>query len=256
MKKALKHWTAAALMSATAAAALAPTASQAVTPDPRHSISGYWSFPRTFHEWFDWRSYAGWGTVGAVNVAAIAMYGGSWGDLTTAAFSSLCGGSAAGVLATWKPVSDPSAASHIKAMVKAGGVAAAAAGCGWVAKTTFSKMDSEIPKAQNYINRNMTAAARQDLSTAVSTLNNAVEAASTSFHRMQDYNEQLKAVNRAYNDKGCGSKPGGDRHVECVKILSSMTDLSQQIAFNAKQILQFGNDVRQVAYAVDSAIKS
>lgn len=256
MKNTLKRYATAAVLATATAAALAPSVSQAVTPDQRLSISGYWSFPRAFHEWFDWRSYAGWGTVGAVNAAAIALYGGSSGDVTTASFSALCGATASGVLATWKPASEPTAASHIKAIVKAGGVVAASSACSWISKTTFGKVNNEIPRAQNYINNNMTASAKQDLSTAVGTLNNAANAADTAFHTMSNNNEQLKAVWRAYNLEGCDKNPGGDQHIKCVTLLSTMTDLAQRNALLAKQILQYGDAVKLTANVVNDLIKT
>jgi hypothetical protein len=142
-------------MATVAAATLAlisvPSAN-AVTPDSLYPLSGYWSSARVMKEYFDWRAYVGWGTIGTTNLLITIGTGASQGQITKAAFQALCGSAAAGTLAVWKPASEPTAASHFKAIMKSGGVVAASSACGWASQFAFNAIDREIVKAQNAIN--------------------------------------------------------------------------------------------------------
>lgn len=116
-------------------------------------LSDYWTFPRLFKQYFDWRSSAGWGAIGAGNVAiTLASQGTNNGAFTKSLFSDLCGTVASGLVANWKPASEPSAAGNMKAVVKGGVTVAAASACGWATEWGISIMNREIPRAQAAIN--------------------------------------------------------------------------------------------------------
>lgn len=125
----------------------------AVTPDNHQILSGFWTTANLIKETFDWRGWAGWGSVGATNVLITLGTGESKGALTKAVFTNLCGSIAAGFVAAWKPADGPGAASHIKAIVKAGSVAAAASACGWATEAILKKTDSEMSAAHNAIDK-------------------------------------------------------------------------------------------------------
>ncbi|MDX0179283.1 hypothetical protein GOC37_33485, partial [Sinorhizobium meliloti] len=113
----------------------------------------FWTTANLIKETFDWRGWAGWGSVGATNVLITLGTGESKGALTKAVFTNLCGSIAAGFVAAWKPADGPGAASHIKAIVKAGSVAAAASACGWATEAILKKTDSEMSAAHNAIDK-------------------------------------------------------------------------------------------------------
>lgn len=150
--------TSAALSIACGALTWMPTANSAVINPflpiaTGPALSEYWTYPRLFKQYFDWRSSAGWGTIGATNVAiTLASHGSNDGSFTKALFSDLCGTVAAGLVAKWKPASDPAAAANMKAIVKGGITAAASSACGWATELGISVMNKEIPRAQNAIN--------------------------------------------------------------------------------------------------------
>ncbi|PLT91322.1 hypothetical protein BMJ35_08615, partial [Sinorhizobium medicae] len=125
----------------------------AVTPDNHQILSNFWTTANLIKETFDWRGWAGWGAVGATNVLITVATGASDGALTKVAFTSLCGSIAAGFVAAWKPADGPGAASHIKAIVKSGSVAAAASACGWATQAILKKTDSEMSAAHNAIDK-------------------------------------------------------------------------------------------------------
>lgn len=123
----------------------------AVTPDNHQILSNFWTTANLIKETFDWRGWAGWGAVGATNVLITLGTGESKGALTKAVFTNLCGSIAAGFVAAWKPADGPGAASHIKAIVKAGSVAAASSACGWATEAILKKIDSEMSAAHKAI---------------------------------------------------------------------------------------------------------
>lgn len=123
----------------------------AVTPDNGQILSGFWTTANLVKEYFDWRGWAGWSAIGLTNVVITVGTGESNGAFTRALFTHLCGSTAAGFVGAWKPVTGPGAATHIKAIVKAGIVTAAASACGWATQAILSKIDSEIPAAQRAI---------------------------------------------------------------------------------------------------------
>lgn len=125
----------------------------AVTPDNHQILSNFWTTANLIKETFDWRGWAGWGAVGATNVLITLGTGESKGALTKAVFTNLCGSIAAGFVAAWKPADGPGAASHIKAIVKAGSVAAASSACGWATQAILKKIDSEMSAAHNAIDK-------------------------------------------------------------------------------------------------------
>lgn len=155
MKKVQKTFLA-TLAAATLALGSAPPAG-AMTPDSLYPLSGVWSSARVMSEYFDWRSFSGWGAIGLTNVLITAGTGQSQGQLTRAVFTEICGATAAGTLAVWKPRSDPTVASHLKAIMKAGGVVAAASACGWVSHFAFNTIDKEISNAQDAMNHKMSS---------------------------------------------------------------------------------------------------
>ncbi|CAN7295581.1 hypothetical protein [Acidovorax sp. Leaf78] len=231
-------------MSAIATLAVLPTPSIAVTPDPHYSISGFWTFPRAFTELFDWRSFAGWGSVGAINTVALALTGASEGDVTTAAFTTLCGSGTAAVLANWKPVSDPSASSHIKAIIKAAGVTSVASACNWVAPSIFGRMDLEIRKAQNYINYSMNATDLDDLKTAASRITASTESARVTFRNIAFHQSELDKAKREYHALYCdegGSGGIGLIAARCMHLSIEMAKSATKISEAAKDALYFGD---------------
>ena len=125
----------------------------AVTPDNGQILSGIWTTANLIKEYFDWRGWAGWSAVGVVNIIITVATGESKGAFTKAVFTNLCGSTAAAVVATWKPADGPGAASHIKAIVKSGSVAAAASACGWATQAILKKTDSEMSAAHNAIDK-------------------------------------------------------------------------------------------------------
>lgn len=125
----------------------------AVTPDDHSILSAFWTPANLIKEYFDWRGWAGWGSVGATNMLITAATGESDGAFTKVVFTNLCGATAAGFVAAWKPADGPGAASHIKAIVKSGSVAAAASACGWATQATLKKTDSEMSAAHNAIDK-------------------------------------------------------------------------------------------------------
>ncbi|MDX0937463.1 hypothetical protein GOE04_29140 [Sinorhizobium medicae] len=125
----------------------------AVTPDNGQILSGFWTTANLIKEYFDWRGWAGWSAVGVTNIIITVATGESNGAFTKAVFTNLCGSTAAGFVAAWKPADGPGAASHIKAIVKAGAVAGAANACAWATDAILKKIDSEIPAAQNAIGK-------------------------------------------------------------------------------------------------------
>jgi len=170
----------ATMMSVVMAGALVAPSANAVTPDSHIGLSGIWTTANMLKEYIDWRASAGWGTVGASNVLITTLMGGSSGEMTKAAFTAICGTTAAGLVANWKPLSAPTTASHIKAIVKGGTVVAASSACGWASKLAFNTIDTEIPKAQNFLNHTATPAQKTAVANAtVDTLNEqlAMEAA-------------------------------------------------------------------------------
>ncbi|MGO7345584.1 hypothetical protein ACC713_35560 [Rhizobium johnstonii] len=125
----------------------------AVDPDNGEILSGFWTTANLIKEYFDWRGWAAWGSIGALNVIITSATGASDGAFTKAVFTSLCGATAAGFVAAWKPATGPGAATHIKAIVKAGSVTAVSSACGWATHAILSKIDSEIPAAQKAIDK-------------------------------------------------------------------------------------------------------
>ncbi|MDW9372241.1 hypothetical protein GOB07_31720 [Sinorhizobium meliloti] len=125
----------------------------AVTPDDHSILSAFWTPANLIKEYFDWRGWAGWGAVGATNMLITAGTGESDGAFTKVVFTNLCGATAAGFVAAWKPADGPGAASHIKAIVKAGSVAAASSACGWATEAILKKIDSEMSAAHNAIDK-------------------------------------------------------------------------------------------------------
>nr|WP_315221730.1 hypothetical protein [uncultured Duganella sp.] len=170
----------AATMAAVMAGALVAPSANAVTPDTRIGLSGIWTTANMLKEYIDWRASAGWGAVGATNLLITKLMGGSQGEMTKAAFTAICGTTAAGLVANWKPLSAPTTASHIKAIVKGGTTVGAASACGWASKFAFDTINKEIPKAQNFLNNTATPAQKSAAATATTnTLNEqlAMEAA-------------------------------------------------------------------------------
>ncbi|MDX0510639.1 hypothetical protein GOL87_26685 [Sinorhizobium medicae] len=123
----------------------------AVTPDNGQILSGFWTTANLVKEYFDWHGWAGWGAVGLTNIVITVATGESDGAFTKAVFTHLCGSTAAGFVAAWKPADGPGAASHIKAIVKTGSVAAAASACGWATQAILKKIDSEMSAAHKAI---------------------------------------------------------------------------------------------------------
>ncbi|WP_322886438.1 hypothetical protein U8C40_15335 [Sinorhizobium medicae] len=123
----------------------------AVTPDNHSILSAFWTPANLIKEYFDWRGWAGWGAVGATNMLITLGTGESDGAFTKVVFTNLCGATAAGFVAAWKPADGPGAASHIKAIVKAGAVAGAANACGWATDAILKKIDSEMSAAHKAI---------------------------------------------------------------------------------------------------------
>ncbi|MTV40812.1 hypothetical protein [Duganella radicis] len=172
------------------ACSLVAPAADAVTPDRQFALSGIWTQAKLLKEYIDWRASTGWGAVGATNILITKLMGESEGAMTKAAFQEMCGTTAAGLLANWKPASEPTAASHIKAIVKSAGTAAASTACGWVSKIAFDKINSEIPKAQNFMNHTATQQEKSNVANTAAETNNqllAMEAA-------------MKSIANAYND--------------------------------------------------------
>lgn len=165
-------------------ALLSITPANAVSPDSLYPLSGVWSAPRVMKEYFDWRGYVGWGTVSTVDLIIQVGVGASQGQFTKAAFTGLCGSVAAGVLGTWKPVSEPTVASHLKAIMKAGGVKAVATACGWASYAVFNVIDAETKKAQDAINHKVTAARLQEISNDAKNINNDLLAMEGYYHQI------------------------------------------------------------------------
>lgn len=115
-------------------------------------FSDYWTTGRVLREWLDWRAATGWALVGAGNVLLTATWANaSNAKITQTAVGALCGTSAAGVMATWKPVAEATAASHIKAIMKGGSVVAASTACQWMTALGFQVINHGIPIAQRGI---------------------------------------------------------------------------------------------------------
>lgn len=152
--KLFKKISATAMAAVIASSALVTPTAHAVIPDSRAIIGGIgaWSAANVIKEYLDWRAFGGWGAVGMTNTVITVMRGDSQGAITKAAFTELCGATAAGVLANWKPISSPTVASHAKAIVKAGSVAGVASGCGWVTQFIFEAVDRNTVAAQAAIN--------------------------------------------------------------------------------------------------------
>ncbi|MDW9825259.1 hypothetical protein GOC19_30655 [Sinorhizobium meliloti] len=123
----------------------------AVTPDDHSILSNFWTTANLIKETFDWRGWAGWGSVGATNMLITAATGESDGAFTKTVFTNLCGATAAGFVAAWKPADGPGAASHIKAIVKAGAVVGVSSACGWATQAILKRTDSEIRAAHKAI---------------------------------------------------------------------------------------------------------
>lgn len=170
----------ATMMSVVMVGALVVPSANAVTPDTRIGLSGIWTTANMLKEYIDWRASAGWGAVGATNLLITKLMGESQGAMTKAAFTAICGTTAAGLVANWKPLSAPTTASHIKAIVKGGTTVGAASACGWASKFAFDTINKEIPKAQNFLNNTATPGQKNTAATATTnTLNEqlAMEAA-------------------------------------------------------------------------------
>ncbi|WP_234840008.1 hypothetical protein [Sinorhizobium meliloti] len=123
----------------------------AVTPDNGQILGGIWTTANLIKEVFDWRGWAGWSVIGVGNIAITVAKGESNGAFTKAVFVTLCGTTAAGFVAAWKPADGPGAASHIKAIVKAGAVVGVSSACGWATEAILERTDSEIRAAHKAI---------------------------------------------------------------------------------------------------------
>jgi hypothetical protein len=172
------------------ASSLITSSARAVTPDNGFALSGIWTQAKLLKEYIDWRAALGWGTIGTTNVLIAKITGASGGAMTKQVFTDICGTSAAGLMANWKPASEPTAASHIKSVVKSASVVGAASACGWVSQFAFNKINGEIPKAQSFINNTATQTEKNAISNTASETNSqllAMEAA-------------LRSLSNAYND--------------------------------------------------------
>ncbi|MFM9900627.1 MAG: hypothetical protein ACKVOT_06400 [Polaromonas sp.] len=150
-QKIMKRVSAAVSMLVLSSSLMVGPSAHAVTPDNGQILGGIWTTASLIKEYFDWRSWAGWGAVGVTNIVITVGTGGSNGQFTRAVFTNLCGSTAAGFVAAWRPSTEPGAATHIKAIAKAGATTAAASACGWATQAILSRIDAEIPRAQNAI---------------------------------------------------------------------------------------------------------
>lgn len=179
-----------------------------MTPDSLYPISGYWSSARTIKEIFDWRAFAGWGMVGTTNLIITVATGASQQQITKAAFQQLCGSAAAGLLGPWKPPSEPTAASHMEALMnnakqitKSAGVITASSVCGWVSHFAFNAINRDIPKEWDKMNHVMTPAHHRQVADdakdinddllAVEKYHHAAARAMTSYYVWRDQVTQL-----------------------------------------------------------------
>jgi hypothetical protein len=182
-------------------AATTPSA-MAVDHDSGAWISNYWNTGKVLKEWLDWRAALGWGLIGSSNAIITATQGASKGDVTRAVVSTMCGTTAAGVLATWKPLSEPTTASHVKAIVKGASVVAASSACGWMTHYAFRIIDNGIGPAQRSIN----SLSPQDTSTLKSTMEDQNKVFLAWQNELEYYNsavaESQSALQR-YHDMHC-----------------------------------------------------
>lgn len=147
----MKRVSAAVSMMVLSSSLMVGPSAHAVTPDNFQIVGGIWTTANMIKEYFEWRSWAGWTTIGLVDTVMTVGTGQSDGAFTKALFSNLCGGTAAGFVGAWKPSSPPGAATHIKAIVKGGTVVAASKACGWATQAYLSVIERNIPPAQNAI---------------------------------------------------------------------------------------------------------
>lgn len=147
----MKRVSAAVSMMVLSSSLMVGPSAHAVTPDDGSIVGGFWSTANTIKMYFDWRSWGGWGAVGSTNVLITIGTGASHGAITRAAFTAICGSTAAGFLARWKPADGPTAAATMKAVAKAGAVVAASSACGWVSQFAFNKIDAEYVRAHRAI---------------------------------------------------------------------------------------------------------
>lgn len=201
MKQKIKKTAVAAIAASFLLGGMAPV--HAVTPDNLGWVSGYWSTGRVMKGWLDWRSALGWGTIGLANSAITALSGASGGQFTKAAMQAVCGTSAAGVLATWTPKSEPQTASHVKSVVKAAGVVGASSTCGWLTQFAFHQIDGHIPIAQNYVNRNMTGGSFKALQTTMGAIEYEMDEYQKLMRELADATRQMDYAADSYNRARC-----------------------------------------------------
>lgn len=178
----------------------------AVTPDNGAPLSGWWNTGRVLKEWLDWRSALGWGLIGASNTLITATTGASRGQLTRAAVQGACGTTAAGLMATWTPRTEPTVASHIKSVVKAASVTGASSVCGWLTQAAFNAIDSRVSRAQEGIN-SLNGADFQRLRNTMVDLNNEFLAFERTLQEYQDYVAESTSALQSYTTGRCTDGP-------------------------------------------------
>lgn len=230
----------------------APFAARAVTPDSGAAISNFWTAANMFKEYWDWRGWAGWGTVGAANVAITVATGDSDGQFTKAAFSALCGSGAAGFVAAWKPASGPTVASHAKAIVKAGSIAAVSSACGWAAPAIFRAIDSEIPKAQTAIN-NAGSTKFAEIKGDAERWNNVLLTLESNFRSSARAFSAAKTYADAYKAANCTSP---SQNAVCADLDSSRASQQAKGSMYLKNFNQAGSDLSAALKELSTDIAS
>lgn len=234
--------------------AMLPTASHAVTPDNGQMLSQWWNFGELFNSWFDWKSYIGWGSVAAVNVAALTMSGASLGTLTTASFSALCGSFAAGLNAKWQPRAAAESTAGILAMVKAGSVTAAATGCGWIASQTFAKYDVAVGQAITKVNT-LNEQQLKDLSAAKKLLVDASNNAENMFMKIADTQRAYDKASVLYQTYECKFPLSQQQQALCNSIAEIMERYGKDTYKYGQAIFNWGKTVKANAERMAAIVR-
>lgn len=242
----------ATMMSAVMAGALVVPSANAVTPDTHIGLSGIWTTAKLLKEYIDWRASTGWGAIGATNVLITKITGGSDGEMTKAVFTAMCGTTAAGLVANWKPASEPTTASHIKAIIKSATVVSAGSACGWASKFAFDKINGEIPKAQNFLNNTATPSQKSAVANAAAGANTqllAMEAALRSLSNAKNDNDQ----NQAEFNRNCGGNNGSSY---CNDIRTNLRNSQKNFDDALASFNRHGSSLRANMTALDANLRS
>ncbi|MFZ6846335.1 hypothetical protein [Undibacterium sp. RuTC16W] len=193
---------AATCMSALIASSLVVPSAHAYD-EPQFALSGIWTQAKLLKEYIDWRSSAGWGTMGAANILITKMSGGTDGQMTKAVFSAICGTAASGLMANWKPLSEPTAASHFKAIVKSASIVGASSTCGWVSQFAFNKINQEIPNAQKYLNQNASQREKSDVANDAADANSHLLEMEAAFKALSQTRASIDFYGNKMNANNC-----------------------------------------------------